>query len=99
MPPPAESVVLDLHFQPKTFYLYQFLPSHALSKQTLDLIVTHQENSDRFISITRTGEEISIVSDGKLDEPQKGVRMSKWSCIRVQGPMELSMSSVLSSLV
>lgn len=88
MPPPIESASLDLHLESRAFYLYQFSTNHAqIPRKILDRIITPDGNG--FVSVTRTNEEVSIVLDDELENNEE-MAVSKWKCIRVQGPMELS---------
>ena len=99
MPPPSSSPSLHLKLLPKTFYLYQIPSDATYSSGLFDHLVnsTHSIRvGARFVSITRTPDEISIVGDDLLDYElsRHGVRIdpskkSDWRCIAVKGPMEL----------
>jgi hypothetical protein len=53
---------------------------------------------DRFLSITRTDEELSILCP--QDNVPDGVRReSSWRCLKVEGPLSFSLTGVLASLL
>lgn len=57
------------------------------------------ENKD-FISITYTAEELSIVCSEEIVPSDAGnMEISKeWRCIKVEGPLDFSLTGILSSL-
>lgn len=51
-----------------------------------------------FVSITRTSDELSIV-DREGDVPE-GLKCDRgWRCLKVEGPLDLSLTGVLASLL
>jgi len=55
-------------------------------------------NAGGFISITRTSDELSIVcAEANVSEGVKADR--GWRCLKVEGPLDLSLTGVLASLV
>lgn len=95
MPPPSDAPSLHLHVLPNPFYLLQLNASEPLPRAVLDrLMGGGDDGDDLFFSVTRTKEEISIVS-----EVQPGTATATaaaaacWRCIRVAGPMDLGGSS------
>jgi uncharacterized protein len=50
-----------------------------------------------FVSITRTGDELSVVCADR-DAPSGGTVERGWSCLQVVGPLDLSLTGVLASL-
>jgi len=55
-------------------------------------------NAGGFISITRTSDELSIVC-AEANVPE-GVKADRgWRCLKVEGPLDLSLTGVLASLV
>ena len=51
-----------------------------------------------FISITRTNEELSIIAPDALI-PEDLPRDKGWRCVKVEGPLELTLYGVLASLI
>ncbi|OGD22299.1 MAG: hypothetical protein A2W03_09430 [Candidatus Aminicenantes bacterium RBG_16_63_16] len=52
----------------------------------------------RFISITRTGDELSIVCPGSF--VPEAVRHDRgWRCLKVEGPLDLSLTGILAALL
>ena len=89
MPPQTASPSLHLLIQPSTFYLTQLKASSPLPLPLVSQIST-PSSSTTFLSITRTDEEISIVSDVDLGlEGDVVERPTKWCCLKVAGPMDL----------
>lgn len=50
-----------------------------------------------FISITRTGDELSIVC-AEISVPQGMKSDGDWRCLKAEGPLDLSLTGVLASL-
>ncbi|KAI0785794.1 ACT domain-containing protein [Abortiporus biennis] len=90
MPPPSPSdhVSFRLHLSDKIFYVKQFNPSDNIP---VDYLNSLQTNSSKFISITRTNEEISIV--GETDDVSD--KDASWKCIRIAGPMDFGVTGVM----
>jgi hypothetical protein len=51
----------------------------------------------RFVSITRTSEELSVVCP-QTQVPKGTKRDAGWRCLKVKGPLDLSATGVLASL-
>ena len=51
----------------------------------------------RFVSITRTSEELSVVCP-QIQVPKGAKRDAGWRCLKVKGPLDLSATGVLASL-
>lgn len=63
-----------------------------------EAIIPDWAKAGGFISITRTSDELSIVCAGaKVPEDVKSDR--GWRCLKVEGPLDLSLTGVLASLV
>ncbi|CAF1060403.1 unnamed protein product [Didymodactylos carnosus] len=61
-------------------------------------IVPEWAYTGSFVSITRTADELSIVT--KQENVPNGIQQeSGWKCFKIQGPLAFSMSGVLSSLL
>jgi len=69
------------------FSIYRYPPNSVIPS-------TIYESS--FLSITKTDEELSIVCDAGLglDADEEG----GWSCLKVQGPLDFSLTGVLSKI-
>jgi hypothetical protein len=52
----------------------------------------------KFVSLTRTGEELSIVCDSSCIPPDVRTH-GGWRCLRVAGPLDFSLVGVLASLM
>jgi hypothetical protein len=91
MPPPSQSPALALTLLAEPFFVLQTeKPSAALLAA-----FTTPEVPGQFLSITRTKEELSIVgSMGTGSVVPEGAE-AKWKCLRVAGPMDFGMSSIL----
>jgi hypothetical protein len=70
----------------------------AVCRLDMDAPVPAWASSSEFSSITRTGEELSVVCPQSL--VPDGVRCERgWRCLRVAGTMDFSMVGVVASLV
>jgi len=52
----------------------------------------------KFVSITRTSEELSVVCP-QIQVPEEVKRDAGWRCLKVEGPLDLSATGVLASFV
>jgi uncharacterized protein len=51
-----------------------------------------------FVSVTRTGDELSVVCDANAVPP--GVRLEVgWACLKLQGPFAFELTGILSSVL
>ncbi|KAF8529312.1 ACT domain-containing protein [Hysterangium stoloniferum] len=105
MPPQTSSPSLYLQALPKTFYLVQLDASEPLPAALIQkLAAPLQGHESQFISITRTGGEVSIVSDFSVRGGGGGGGAlatkpeTTWRCIRVAGPMDLSLTGIMNDL-
>lgn len=95
MPPPSPSTALHLRLLPEAFAIFQLAPGEAIPANLLECVA--QTDGKKFISITRTKEEVSIVCDrAVLDSEQ--IPPGEWKCIQVIGPMDLTMTGILAAL-
>ena len=53
--------------------------------------------ADNFVSVTRTADELSIVCPQKK-VPADVKRDEGWRCLKVQGPLDFSLTGILTSL-
>jgi len=51
-----------------------------------------------FFSVTRTTEEVSMVGEAYTLMPSSYREQSTWSCIKIQGPMEHSLTGVMAAI-
>lgn len=80
---------LTLSILPGTFMICRLEPK---------AVIPDWASAGSFISVTRTGDELSIVcSDANVSEGLKSDR--GWSCFKVAGPIDLSLTGVLASLI
>ena len=98
MPPPSEHDSLKLVVWDKTFYLVQLKVNENIPSQILQ-ILAESVDSTSFCSFTRTGEEVSIVYDGSLENQftdYKALDLIEkriaWGCIQLKGPMDLGIN-------
>lgn len=62
-----------------------------------DEIIPAWAYQSSFFSITKTGEELSIVCDETV-VPEGIKRVSGWRAFKVEGPLDFSLTGILSSL-
>ena len=55
-------------------------------------------NKSSFFSISRTDEELSIVCDVRVVQGDVERREDGWKCLKVEGPLDFSLTGVLSSI-
>lgn len=85
-PPSANPSALHLKLLPNLFFVCQ-LPITAPHEKLLSLLTGP---SDKFLSVTRTSEELSVVGEeGAIStvDDDEDVEL-KWRCIKILGPME-----------
>jgi uncharacterized protein len=75
------------------------LPDHlAICRLGADCPIPTWTISASFVSVTRTSDELSIVSPEAL--VPKDIKAERdWRCMRVQGPLQFSLIGILASLV
>jgi hypothetical protein len=83
-----EKLTFDLDILPGTYNICR-LPSAAS--------LPEWATSSDFYSVTRTPDELSIVCSEDV-VPQEVERETGWACLKVQGPLDFSMTGVLSAL-
>lgn len=84
--------MLNLSVLPGTMSVLKLDPSKAIPKWALE--------NKNFVSITYTDEELSIVcAEEVVPSRVENIEISnEWRCIKVEGPLDFSMTGVLSSL-
>ena len=84
MPPQSASQALHLGLLPGLFSISQFSVEDTLNEALVDKL---RQPGGRFISITRTIEEVSVVEEVAGSEGHEG----EWKCIKIKGPMDFGM--------
>ncbi|MNL03356.1 hypothetical protein D3C87_1238910 [compost metagenome] len=51
-----------------------------------------------FFSITRTADELSVVCESRLVPSDIHLKEKNWKCLKVQGPLDFSLTGILSSI-
>jgi hypothetical protein len=69
----------------------------AICKFDRDARIPDWADSGGFVSITRTSDELSIVCP-QVRVPEEINCEKGWRCIKVEGPLDLSLTGILSSL-
>lgn len=83
---------MNLFALPGTFTICRFAPGTGAWQ--------HLDSSDSpFISITRTNDELSVVCPSEIVPNACEQRSDGWRCIGVQGPLDFSLTGILSSLL
>ena len=59
--------------------------------------ITNQLYQGQFYSITKTDEEISVVCSSSVNLNSES-SVSEWSCIKVLGPLEFSLTGILADI-
>ncbi|EJD48207.1 hypothetical protein AURDEDRAFT_61115 [Auricularia subglabra TFB-10046 SS5] len=95
MPPPSSSTALHLRLLPETFAIFQLGPGETIPANLLESVA--QPDGRKFISITRTKEEVSVVCDRALLDSEQ-IPPGEWKCIQVIGPMDLTMTGILAAV-
>jgi len=80
--------MLTLNLLPDTLAVCRLSPDAAIPDWAL---------ASDFYSITRTADELSIVCHQR-DVPDDVQREGDWRCLKVQGPLDFSMTGVMASL-
>jgi uncharacterized protein len=70
----------------------------AICRFEKDDEIPHWALKDRFVTITRTDEELSILAPIR-SIPNHLVYDGDWKCLKVEGPLELTLSGILASLI
>jgi hypothetical protein len=98
--PPQPVVQCDGHEDPQaaaTCYKLDVLPdTFAVCRLAADTEVPHWATGE-VVSITRTADELSIVCSSH-NAPEEVRQESGWRCLRVVGPLDLSLVGVIASL-
>jgi hypothetical protein len=88
MPPPSSHPSLFLRVLEQPFFVTRLQPNAAIPAPFMEALSS--DNSGRFLSISRTTDEISIVGEVNSTLPVKSYD-SKWRCIKIVGPMDFGL--------
>jgi hypothetical protein len=80
---------LTLSILPNLLAICQFAPGTKLPSWVF---------KSSFFSVTKTDEEMSVVCDQSLVPPDV-IRSDKWRAFKVEGPLDFSLTGIISSLV
>lgn len=85
----SNSTKLNLSILSEVLTILRFAPDHPIPAWAL--------NSSKFLSITRTAEELSVACAVSL--VPRGQKVEKrWRAIKVAGPLDFSLTGILESL-
>ena len=70
----------------------------ALCRFEKDDEIPHWVLKDRFVTITRTDEELSVLAPVR-SIPNHLAYDGDWKCLKVEGPLALTLSGILASLI
>lgn len=92
MAPPFDSPIFHLSRFGNITYLYQIPKDHPIPKVLLDAL---HDTTSKLISISRTAEEISVVTDVILEGEfaPEGLKVEEYACYTMTGPMPLGKKS------
>ncbi len=83
-PPPADHPSFRLCMLERPFKVVQLKPDEAIPETYMRMLTERAPAEGRFISLTRTNEEVSIVLECSNAEETDAV----WRCIKIAGPMD-----------
>lgn len=95
MPPPSNSSALHLIVLPNPFFVVKLKPGQEI---TPCVIKDLTDGKGGFFSVTRTTEEVSVVGEAYELMPSSYEEKSTWRCIKIQGPMEHTLTGVMAAL-
>ncbi|PBL00618.1 hypothetical protein ARMGADRAFT_387195 [Armillaria gallica] len=93
MAPPSDHPSLHLTVLPNDFFVVQLKHNEIDG----DVLINLTSQPERFFSLTRTAEEVSVVGEIHKDLSQRYHENSGWRCIRIAGLMEFNLTGVLAS--
>ncbi|PPQ67920.1 hypothetical protein CVT25_000332 [Psilocybe cyanescens] len=95
MPPPSNSPALHLIVLPEPFFVVKLKPGEDIAPCVVKNLTNGKGG---FFSVTRTQDEVSLVGETYKSMPSSYKEQSTWMCIKIQGPMEHSLTGILASL-
>ncbi|KAI0375699.1 hypothetical protein BV20DRAFT_984630 [Pilatotrama ljubarskyi] len=91
MPPPSDHPIFRLRLLDRPLKVLQLKPNEEVPEEYIRLLTgTGIIANDRFISVTRTDEEVSVVLDSPQDDGG-----ATWRCIKIAGPMDFDITGVM----
>jgi len=95
MPPPSNNPALHLLVLPEPFFVVKLQPGQEIAPCVIKDLTNGKGG---FFSVTRTNEEVSVVGEAYKWMPSSYKEQSTWMCIKIQGPMEHSLTGIMASL-
>ncbi|KAJ3511355.1 hypothetical protein NLJ89_g4148 [Agrocybe chaxingu] len=95
MPPPSNSPALHLQVLPDPFFVVQLQPGQEMAPCIINDL---KKGKGSFFSVTRTKDEVSLVGEAYAWMPESYKEQSTWMCIKIQGPMQHSLTGIMASL-
>ncbi|KAI0348283.1 hypothetical protein BDW22DRAFT_1424472 [Trametopsis cervina] len=95
MPPPFSHPAFVLRVLANNFAVTQLKPGDALPEKYVRALMepVGVGESQRFLAVTRTGEEVSVVEEEEGGDA--GGQGAGWKCIKIAGPMEFDIVGVI----
>ena len=89
MPPPSTNPAFHLILLPRPFRVEQLRSSDAVPSRYVDLLL-NSSSAGRlsFVSVTRTEDEVSVVSEVGDDVGEDELSRAQWRCVKIAGPMD-----------
>ncbi|KAJ7109893.1 ACT domain-containing protein [Mycena epipterygia] len=98
MSPPIDHPCLHLHVLTGTFFVRKLEPS-KLAETLKSLIEDSKDDAQKFISVTRTSEELSVVGQYQDGMSEGYEEFAVWRAIKIAGPMEFNLTGVLAGFL
>ncbi|KAF9486458.1 hypothetical protein BDN70DRAFT_14522 [Pholiota conissans] len=95
MPPPSNSAALHLIVLPEPFFVVKLKPDQEIAPCVIKDLTCGKGG---FFSVTRTSEEVSIVGESYKWMPASYKEQSTWMAIKIQGPMEHSLTGIMAAI-
>ncbi|KZP25291.1 hypothetical protein FIBSPDRAFT_950322 [Athelia psychrophila] len=95
MPPPSDHPSLHVFVAEPLYFVTKLSPDNAIPPVFLEALGV---NSGRFLSITRTPDEISVVGEVQGDFPVPEDDMN-WKAFRLRGPFPFDLTGILNSFI
>jgi len=108
MPPPDSSHCFHIIQHTAPFYLFKLAPTVPIPEPITSALLSPTD-PNAFVSVTRTHEEISIVTTlalhddfdvkSALVKPEDGQDpVTQWAALTIKGPMDLSLTGIMCDL-
>ncbi|KAL1739981.1 hypothetical protein HDZ31DRAFT_48414 [Schizophyllum fasciatum] len=83
MPPPVDHSCLHLHTFDIPFYTVRYDPANGVPPWVSERLL---QKSDKFFSVTKTYDEISVAFEGFEGTPDDS-KAEEWRAVKIAGPM------------